>query len=335
MATRISSLTGARALRGGLALLTAAVVSGLATVAAAQNYPTRPITLVVPFPPGGSTTIVARIVTDRMADAIGQQFVVDNRGGAGGTLGTRQVAKSAPDGYTIALGYTGTLAIGPSLFPNVGYDVRADFAPIGRIGVAPSTVVVHPSFPVHSVAELIAYAKANPGKVDYGSAGVGTVGHVAGEYFAIATGIKLIHIPYKGTGPAMTDLLGGHIPLSFSPIPAVHESAKNGLLRMLAVTSAKRSTLVPEMPTVAESGVPGFDAVLRYGLVAPAGTPRPIIERLNTALRATLASEEVRNRLAIEGAEPLPSTPEEYAVDIDHEETQWSKVIKASGAKAE
>jgi tripartite-type tricarboxylate transporter receptor subunit TctC len=335
MATRIPSLTGARAARGGLALLTAAVVSGLATIAAAQNYPTRPITLVVPFPPGGSTTIVARIVTDRMADAIGQQFVVDNRGGAGGTLGTRQVAKSAPDGYTIALGYTGTLAIGPSLFPNVGYDVRADFAPIGRIGVAPSTVVVHPSFPVHSVAELIAYAKANPGKVDYGSAGVGTVGHVAGEYFAIATGIKLVHIPYKGTGPAMTDLLGGHIPLSFSPIPAVHESAKNGLLRMLAVTSAKRSALVPEMPTVAESGVPGFDAVLRYGLVAPAGTPRPIIERLNTALRATLASEEVRNRLAIEGAEPLPSTPEEYAVDIDHEETQWSKVIKASGAKAE
>jgi tripartite-type tricarboxylate transporter receptor subunit TctC len=335
MATRVSHLTCAQAIPGGLAWLTAAIVSGLATVAAAQNYPTRPITLIVPFPPGGSTTIVARIVTDRMADAIGQQFVVDNRGGAGGTLGTRQVAKSAPDGYTIALGYTGTLAIGPSLFPNVGYDVRADFAPIGRIGVAPSTIVVHPSFPVHSVAELIAYAKANPGKVDYGSAGVGTVGHVAGEYFAIATGIKLTHIPYKGTGPAMTDLLGGHIPLSFSPIPAVHESAKNGLLRMLAVTSAKRSALVPEMPTVAESGVPGFDAVLRYGLVAPAGTPRPIIERLNTALRATLASEEVRNRLAIEGAEPLPSTPEEYAVDIDHEETQWSKVIKASGAKSE
>jgi len=310
-------------------------VSGLATIAAAQNYPTRPITLVVPFPPGGSTTIVARIVTDRMADAIGQQFVVDNRGGAGGTLGTRQVAKGAPDGYTIALGYTGTLAIGPSLFPNVGYDVRTDFAPIGRIGVAPSAVVVHPSFPVHSVAELIAYAKANPGKVDYASAGIGTVGHVAGEYFAIATGIKLTHIPYKGTGPAITDLLGGHIPLSFSPIPAVHESAKSGLLRMLAVTSARRSTLLADMPTVAESGVPGFDAVLRYGLVAPAGTPRPIIERLNTALRVTLDSEEVRKRLAIEGAEPLPSTPEEYAVDIDHEETQWSKVIKASGAKAE
>jgi tripartite-type tricarboxylate transporter receptor subunit TctC len=335
MPARIPRLTGGRAIQTGLALLTAAIASGLATVAAAQNYPTRPITLVVPFPPGGSTTIVARIVTERMADAIGQQFVVDNRGGAGGTLGTRQVAKSAPDGYTIALGYSGTLAIAPSLFPNLGYDVRTDFAPIGRIGVAPSAVVVHPSFPAHSVAELIAYAKANPGKINYGSAGIGTVGHVAGEYFAIETGIKLVHIPYKGTGPAITDLLGGHIPLSFSPIPAVHESAKSGLLRMLAVTSAKRSTLLPDVPTVAESGVPGFDAVLRYGLVAPAGTPRPIIERLNTALRAALESKEVRNRLAIEGAEPLPSTPEDYAIDIDRDETQWSKVIKASGAKAE
>jgi tripartite-type tricarboxylate transporter receptor subunit TctC len=333
MPTRIPCLTGGRAIQTGLTLLTAAIA--LTTVAAAQNYPTRPITLVVPFPPGGSTTIVARIVTERMADAIGQQFVVDNRGGAGGTLGTRQVAKSAPDGYTIALGYSGTLAIAPSLFPNLGYDVRADFAPIGRIGVAPSAVVVHPSFPAHSVAELIAYAKANPGKVNYGSAGIGTVGHVAGEYFAIESGIKLVHIPYKGTGPAITDLLGGHIPLSFSPIPAVHESAKGGLLRMLAVTSAKRSTLLPDVPTIAESGVPGFDAVLRYGLVAPAGTPRPIIERLNTALRTALESKAVGNRLAIEGAEPLPSTPEQYAVDIDREETQWSKVIKASGAKAE
>jgi tripartite-type tricarboxylate transporter receptor subunit TctC len=333
MPARIPCLTGGRGIQTGLALLTAAIA--LTTVAAAQNYPTRPITLVVPFPPGGSTTIVARIVTERMADAIGQQFVVDNRGGAGGTLGTRQVAKSAPDGYTIALGYSGTLAIAPSLFPSLGYDVRADFTPIGRIGVAPSAVVVHPSFPAHSVAELIAYAKANPGKVNYGSAGIGTVGHVAGEYFAIESGIKLIHIPYKGTGPAITDLLGGHIPLSFSPIPAVHESAKSGLLRMLAVTSAKRSTLLSDVPTVAESGVPSFDAVLRYGLVAPAGTPRPIIERLNAALRTALESKEVRNRLAIEGAEPLPSTPEEYAIDIDREETQWSKVIKASGAKAE
>jgi tripartite-type tricarboxylate transporter receptor subunit TctC len=206
---------------------------------------------------------------------------------------------------------------------------------VGRIGVAPSTVAVHPSFPAHSIAELVSYAKAHPGEVNYGSAGIGTVGHVAGEYFAIATGIRFIHIPYKGTGAAITDLLGGHIPLAFSPIPSVHESAKNGLLRMLAVTSAARSSLAPELPTVAESGVPGFDAVLRYGLVAPAGTPRAVIERLDKALQATLALDEVRNRLAVEGAEPLSSTPEEYGADIDREETQWSKVIKASGAKAE
>jgi tripartite-type tricarboxylate transporter receptor subunit TctC len=303
--------------------------------AAAQDYPNRPITLVVPFPPGGSTTIVARLISDRMAEVLGQQFVIDNRAGAGGTIGMRSVAKSTPDGYTIALGYTGTLAIGPSLYPNVGYDPRTDFAPIGRIGTAPNTLVVHPSFPVKSVAELIAYAKANPGKVNYGSAGVGTVSHVCGEYFANAAGITLTHIPYKGTGPALTDLLGGHIPMAFAPIPATHENAKNGSLRMLAVTSSERSALTPETPTIAESGVTGFDAVLRYGLVAPAGTPRAIIDRLNRVLNTVLKNEDVRGRLAIEGAEPLPGTPEDYGVDIDHEETQWSKVVKASGAKAE
>ena len=289
----------------------------------------------MPFAPGGSTTIVARIIADRMAETLGQQIIIDNRPGAGGTVGTRQVAKSAPDGYTIVLGYTGTLAIGPSLFPNVGYDVRKDFAPIGRIATAPNTLAVHPSFAVHSVPELIAYAKANPGKVNYGSAGVGTVGHVGGELFATRAGIKLTHIPYKGTGPAMTDLLGGHILMSFAPVPAVHESARSGLLRLIAVTSLTRSALEPDVPTIAESGLPGYEAVLRYGLAAPAGTPRPIIDRLNKELNAALASKEVRDRLAVEGAEPLPSTPEEYGTDIDREEAQWSKVVKASGAKPE
>ncbi len=326
-------------MRTGLAasVVMAAVVLGGASAAAqdsAKDYPNRPITLVVPFAPGGSTTIVARIVADRLADALGQQIIVDNRPGAGGTIGTRQVAKSAPDGYTIVLGYTGTLAIGPSLFPNVGYDVRKDFAPIGRIATAPNTLAVHPSFDVHSVKELIDYAKANPGKVNFGSAGVGTVGHVGGELLATMAGIKLTHIPYKGTGPAMTDLLGGHIPMSFAPIPAVHESAKSGLLRLLAVTSLTRSSLVPEIPTIAET-LPGFEAVLRYGLAAPAGTPRPIIDRLDKDLRKVLMSDEVRGRLAIEGAEPLPSTPEEYGADIDREEAQWSNVVKTSGAKPE
>ena len=301
----------------------------------AQDYPNRPITLIVPFPPGGSTTIVGRIIADKMSEVLGQSIVVDNRGGAGGTIGSRTVAKSAGDGYTILLGYTGTLAIGPSLYGNVGYDPRTDFEPIGRIGTAPNTLVVHPSMPVRSVPELIAYAKANPGKVNYGSAGIGTVSHVCGEYFATAAGVKITHVPYKGTGPAIIDLLGGHIPMAFAPVPATHENAKTGMLRMLAVTSAVRSTLLPEVPTIAEAALPGFEAVLRYGLVAPPGTPRPVIEKLNAALNTVLTSPDVRARLAIEGAEPLPSTPAEYAADIDREETQWSKVVKASGAKAE
>jgi tripartite-type tricarboxylate transporter receptor subunit TctC len=319
-------------------LLAAALVAGFglqAAPAAAQDYPSRPITLVVPFPPGGSTTIVARIVADKMSEAVGQSIVIDNRGGAGGTIGSRAVSKSEPDGSTILLGYSGTLAIGPSLYGNVGYDPRKDFEPIGRIGTAPNTLVVHPSFPVHSVAELIAYAKANPGKVNYGSAGIGTVSHVCGEYFANVAGIKLTHIPYKGTGPAIIDLLGGHIPMAFAPVPATHENTQSGKLRMLAVTSAVRSSLLPDVPTIAEAALPGFEAVLRYGLVAPPGTPRAIIQRLNAALNAALAREDVRARLAIDGAEPLPGTPADYGADIDREETQWSKVVKASGAKAE
>jgi tripartite-type tricarboxylate transporter receptor subunit TctC len=311
-------------------------IAGLGVIpASAQDYPNRPITLVVPFPPGGSTTIVGRIIADRMSEALGQSIVVDNRGGAGGTIGSRAVSKSAPDGYTILLGYSGTLAIGPTLYGNVGYDPRKDFDPIGRIGTAPNTLVVHPSVPVHSVRELIAYAKTNPNGLNFGSAGIGTVSHVCGEYFASAAGITLTHVPYKGTGPAIIDLLGGHIPVTFAPVPATHDNAVTGKLRMLAVTSAVRSTLLPDVPTIAEAALPGFEAVLRYGLVAPPGTPRPIIERLNAALNNALASDDVRSRLAIEGAEPLPSTPEEYAADIDREETQWSKVVKASGARAE
>jgi len=321
-------------MRSWKSLFALAALAVMNAPAGAQDYPNRPITLVVPFPPGGSTTIVARTISDKLAELLGQQIVIDNRGGAGGTIGTRAVAKADPDGYTLLLGYTGTLAIAPSLYANVGYDPRKDFAPIGRIGTAPNTLVVHPSFPAKSVAELVAYAKANPGKVNYGSAGVGTVSHVCGEYFATAAGIKLVHVPYKGTGPVLTDLIGGHIPMAFAPIPATYPNAQSGKLRMLAVTSAVRSTLVPEVPTIAEQGVPGFEAVLRYGLVAPAGTPRPIIDKLNKALNAALASDEIRKRLALEGAEPLPGTIKDYAADIDREETQWAKVVKASGATA-
>jgi tripartite-type tricarboxylate transporter receptor subunit TctC len=303
--------------------------------AGAQDYPTRPITLVVPFPPGGSTSIVARIVGEKMGEMLGQQMVIDNRGGAGGTIGTRAVAKSTPDGYTLLLGYTGTLAIGPTLYPNVGYDPRKDFAPIGLIGHAPNSLVLHPSFAPRSVKELVDYAKANPGKVNYGSAGVGTVSHVSGVYFANTAGIQLTHIPYKGTGPALADLLGGHIPMAFAPIPATHANIAEGKMRGLAVTSGKRSSLLPDVPTIAEAGVPGFEASLYYGIVAPAGTPRPIVDKLNQVLRAALTSDDVRKRLSTDGAEPTPSSPDEYAAFIDRDETKWSKVVKDSGAKAE
>ena len=252
----------------------AAAVVLARTSASADDYPARPVTLIIPFPPGGSTTIVIRSVSDKLGEALGQQIVIDNRGGAGGTVGTKVLARSEPDGYTIGLGYTGTLAIGPNLYSNVGYDPRKDFSSIGRIATAPNTLVVHPSFPAKSVQELIAYAKANPGKVSYGSAGIGTVSHVCGEYFANVAGIKLTHIPYKGTGPAIIDLLGGHIPMAFAPVPATHENTQSGKLRMLAVTSAVRSSLLPDVPTIAEAALPGFEAVLRYGLVAPPGRLR-------------------------------------------------------------
>ncbi|HLH94484.1 MAG TPA: tripartite tricarboxylate transporter substrate binding protein [Xanthobacteraceae bacterium] len=303
--------------------------------ALAQTYPTRPVMLVSPFPPGGSVSLVARIVADKMSETLGQSIVVENRGGAGGTIGARYVARSAPDGYTLLLGYTGTLAIGPTLYANAGFDPRRDFAPIGEIGSAPLMAVAHPSLPVHSIAELIAYAKANPGKVNFGSAGIGTVGQLAGELMNTMAGIELVHVPYKGTGPALTDLLGGHIPLMFTPIPTAHGQVQAGALRALAVTSAQRSSLLPDLPTVAESGLPGYEAALRYGLVAPAGTPRPIVERLNKELRTALASPDVRERLAADGAEVLPSTPEQYAADIDREETTWGKVVIKLGLKGE
>jgi tripartite-type tricarboxylate transporter receptor subunit TctC len=315
-------------------LLTSGVVGNL-NAARAQTYPNRNITLVVPFPPGGSTSIVGRVVADKMSQLLGQSIVVDNRGGAGGTVGTKAVAKSEPDGYTLLAGYTGTLAIGPSLYRNAGYDPRKDFEPIGSIGCSPSSLVVHPSLPVKSVAELIAYAKANPGKVNFGSAGVGTVGHITGEYFAHATGIQIVHIPYKGTGPALGDLLGGHIPMSFSPIATTAGNVKAGLLRGLAVTSIHRNTLLPDVPTMIEAGVPDFDASLCYGLVAPAGTPRPVIDRLNKALQSALASDEVKKQLELDGTEITPSTPEQYADFIDKDEKKWSELAKASGVEPE
>ena len=313
----------------------AIILAGVATPVLAQDYPTHPITLVVPFAPGGSTSIVGRVIADKMSQLLGQGIVIDHRPGAGGTVGTKFVAKSEPDGYTLLLGYTGTLAIGPSLYKEVGYDPRKDFAPIGMIGNAPSVLVVHPSFPAANVAELIAFAKANPGKVNFGSAGVGSVNHITGEYFARSAGITLVHIPYKGTGPALTDLLGGHIPMALAPIPPVHANVEARLLRALAVTGKTRSNLMPNVPTIAETGLTGFEASLYYGLVAPAGTPQGVIDRLNTALKAALDSDEVKKQLAADGTEITPTSPQDYADFIDKDEKKWSELVKASGVEQE
>ena len=308
-----------------------AAVAAASAPAQAQNYPTRPITLIIPFAPGGSTTIVGRGVADKMSELLGEKIVIDNRPGAGGTVGTRAVAKSDPDGYTLVLGYTGTLAIGPSLYKSVGYDPRKDFAPIGSIGNAPNSLVVNPSFPAKTVAELIAYAKANPGKVNFGSAGAGTASHITGEYFAHSAGITLVHIPYKGTGPALTDLLGGHIPMAFAPIPASHSNVAAGKLRALAVTSTQRSGLLPDVPTVAESGIAGFDASLYYGLAAPAGTPRPIIDKVQREIVKMYADPLIADKLEKSGISAVTSTPEEFDAFIRKEIDRWGQVFRDSG----
>jgi len=313
-----------------------AVLAGQCAPAAAADYPDRPISLVVPFPPGGTNNIMARAIADRLSEALGQPVVVENRGGgAAGTIGTRQVAKSPPDGYTLLLAYTSNLASGPNLFPDVGYDPRRDFAPIGLVASASSVLVAHPSLPAHSVAELIALMRQAGGKFQFASPGVGTVNHLALELFAQRAGVTFIHIPYKSSGSAMTDLLGGHNLVQFTPIPVARGGIDGGLLRALATTGLKRSALLPDVPTVAESGLPGFEVSLRYGVVAPAGTPRPIVERLNRELVAALATPDVRQRIMSAGGEAIASTPEEYAAVIDREETMWSGLIKSIGLKLE
>jgi tripartite-type tricarboxylate transporter receptor subunit TctC len=317
-----------------IALASVALLISAAPLAYAQPYPSRPITLVVPFPAGGGNDALARLVAERMSKTLGQQVVVENRGGAGGTVATRAIARGAADGYTILLTYTGTLAINPSLYPNAGYDPRKDFAPIGTIGTLLSVLVAHPSLPVRSTADLIAFAKANPGKINYGFV-PGTVGHISTEMFAQSAGIKLTNIPYRGNGNAIADLLGGHVSMMFLSILPVIGQIQAGKLNALAVASPARSALIPDVPTISESGVPGFSAVITYGLAAPAGTPRAIVERLNKELRAALEDSELRTRLAAEGGQVLPGTPEDYAAAIDREEKRWGPLVKSLDLKVE
>jgi tripartite-type tricarboxylate transporter receptor subunit TctC len=318
-------------------IATIAILAALAAApAAGQSYPSRPITLVIPLPPGGTNDIMARAVADKLSALLGQQIVVENRpSGGSGTVATRQVAKGTPDGYTLLLGYTSNLGTAPSIYRNIGYDPRKDFAPIGLIASAPALLLVHPSLPVRNVTELIAMMKSSSEPFQIGTPGSGTVNHLAAELFAQQAGVKMQQIPYKGSNALTTELIGGHVKVGFNPIPVSRAALESGQIRALAGTSSRRSTHFPDLPTVAESGLAGFDAVLNYGIVAPAGTPQPIVERLNKELRAALGSEEVRKRLVQEGAEPRPVTPEEHAAIIDAEETKWSTLIKSIGLKVE
>jgi tripartite-type tricarboxylate transporter receptor subunit TctC len=311
----------------------AAAVLVAAPIAWAEEYPTRSITLVVPYAAGGGNDAMARIVGDHMGRTLGKQIVIENRGGAGGTIATRAVAKAAPDGYTLVLGGTGTLAINPTLYANVGYDPRKDFVPVGLIATSALVLLVHPRVEAQSVPELIALARKEPGRLTYASAGPGSGIHLAAELFASMAGVKLPHVPYKGSGPALNDLLGGHVQVYFSSLPPAVGIRAEGKVRALAVTGPERSHVFPDLPTVAEAALPGYEAVLHYGIAAPAGTPRQIVEKLNAALRAALASDETKAVLVATGADPMPSTSEDYATDIDREETRWSRIVREVGVK--
>src|SRR5215468_940323 len=316
----------------------AAVVCLLALASAevlAQSYPTKPIRLVVPFPAGGSLDVVARAIGQKLTDAWGQPVVIDNRPGAGGNIGADLVAKSPADGYTILEGALSTHAVNVSLYSKMPYDPVRDFAPITLVAVTPNVLVLNPSVPANSVKELIAYAKANPGKLAFGSGSNGSAGHLAGELFKTEAGVDMVHVPYKGGAPAMQDLLAGQTQLMFDNLANSMQQVRAGKLKALAVTTAHRSTLVPELPTLSEAGLPGFDISTWWGFMAPAGTPKEIIAKWNAEVTHILESPEMKAFFAQQGAEARPTSPEAFGEMIRSEIAKYAKIVKASGAKVD
>jgi tripartite-type tricarboxylate transporter receptor subunit TctC len=312
-------------------LLALAVLFPGALSAQTETYPSRPIRIVVAFTAGGTTDIIARLVGKKMTDAWGQPVVVDNRPGAGGNLGSNLVAKAPPDGYTLLIGSVGPLAVNATLYPNMPYDNLKDFAPICLVAEVPNMLVVHPSVPVHTVQDLVDLARAKPGTLNYGSTGNGTTGHLSGELLNEQAKIDLVHIPYRGA-TAVTDLLG-QIQLMFATIPSVIQHVRSGSLRAIAVTSSRRSAALPEIPTVAESGYPGFEASSWYGFVAPAGTPDPIIRKLHALIAGIVNAPDINEQLSSQGADPVGNTPEEFGAYMRRETEKWAKVVKASGIR--
>jgi len=319
----------------------AAIVSALslsvgivAAPAAAQSYPTKPIRYIVPLAPGGSVDIAARALAQELSMALGHQVVVDNRAGGGGNIGAELAARAAPDGYTIVMGSSSNFGVNPSLYRNLPFDPVRDFEPVSLVSLAPNTLVVHPSVPVRSVKELVALAKAKPGTLNFASSGTGGSPHLAGELFKMVTETDIAHIPYKGTGQALGDLIAGQVQMSFGTVLALLPHIKGGKLRSLAVTVRKRVAALPDVPTMAESDYPAVETTAWNGVLVPAKTPSPIIRRLNVDIVRILSAREVRERFEAQGAEAAPTTPAEFGQFIRHEIDKWGKVVKAAGLKA-
>jgi tripartite-type tricarboxylate transporter receptor subunit TctC len=300
-----------------------------------QGYPSKPVRFVVSFPPGGSADLVARSIAPRLGERLGQQIIVENRPGAGGNIGVDIVAKAAPDGYTIGLAAAGALSLNSSLYPSMPFNPEKDLAPITVLAMIPFVLIASPSLPAADLRELIAAAKAKPGSIAFGHGGNASAMHLSGELLKMMAGIDLTAVPYKGSGPVATDVLGGQVPVGVVDVPSAIASVKAGKIKALAVTSSRRISAAPEIPTFAEAGVPGYESIGWFGAVAPAGTPAPIIERLNAEMAAALAAPDVRERVLAAGVEPLTDTPQEFAAFIHAENRKWARVIKSAKIKVE
>ena len=311
-------------------LLLACAIIGLLCAAGrpawSQDYPNKPVKFIVPYPPGGGTDLIARIVQERVARALGQTMLIENRGGAGGSLGTELVAKSAPDGYTVLFTLS-SHTINPAILPKLGYDIEKDFIAVSKIASLPQILVAHPSFPADTVAELSALARAKPGQLNYASVGNGSPGHIAGELFKLRTGTELVHIPYKGGGPAVVDVMGGQVPLLWVSIPAAAQYVKSGRLKALAVSTLKRSSAFPDIPTVAESGLADFEVDSWFAVFVPARTPGPVVIRLHAALVAALKDPEIQEKMLAQGAEAVGSSPEELDATVRSELRKWRQLV--------
>ena len=330
-------MTAAKNARPAAALLLLALAAGTLAPApaTAQAWPAKPVRMVVPFPPAGGTDVIARVIGPRLGEALGQQVLIDNRAGANGNVGTELVARAAPDGYTVLLNGGGTLAVNPSLYSRLPYDSVRDFAPVSMVALQPSVLVVHPSVPARSVSELITLARSRPGQLNYASSGSGSLAHLCAEVFKRMAKIDMLHVPYKGAGPSLADLLAGQVHLIFASSPSVMPHVRNGRLRALGVTTAKRVRATPEVPTIAEAGLPGFELTGWYGLLAPAGTPSPVVNRLNVDLVKTLNVADVQEKLVDQGLEVSTSTPREFADFLKAEIAKYARVVREAGVKVD